>query len=141
MLNKENVPSFCTQSLNYFIRFHLLHKWAVKPNVHFIRDLIPEFQDSTSNCLLHWSSCISKKPSNLCSNLYLSRLPSGKELACQWRRCGLDPWVRKSPGEGNGTPVFLPGKSHDQSSLAVYSSSGHKRIRHNLGTKQQLPHG
>ena len=29
------------------------------------------------------------------------------------------------------TPVFLPGESHRQRSLAGYSSWGHKRIRHN----------
>ena len=32
---------------------------------------------------------------------------SGKESACQCqrqKRCGLDPWVGKIPGEGNGTP-------------------------------------
>ena len=33
------------------------------------------------------------------------------------------------------TPVFLPGKSHGQRSLAVYSPWSHKRIRHNLVTK------
>ena len=27
---------------------------------------------------------------------------SGKESTCQCRRCGFDPWVRRSPGEGNG---------------------------------------
>ena len=33
--------------------------------------------------------------------------PSGKELACQCRRCkrrGLDPWLGRSPGEGNSNP-------------------------------------
>ena len=33
---------------------------------------------------------------------------SGKEPACQFRRRKrreLDPWVRKSPGEGNGNPL------------------------------------
>ena len=27
---------------------------------------------------------------------------SGKEPACQCRRLRFDPWVRRSPGEGNG---------------------------------------
>ena len=35
------------------------------------------------------------------------------------------------------TPVFLPGKSHGQRNLAGYSPRGHKRIRHNLSTKQE----
>ena len=35
------------------------------------------------------------------------------------------------------TLVFLPGKSHGQRSLVGYSLWGHKRVEHNLGTKQQ----
>ena len=31
----------------------------------------------------------------------LSRWFSGKESACQCKRCKFDPWVRKLPGEGN----------------------------------------
>ena len=31
----------------------------------------------------------------------LSRWFSGKESACQCKRCKFDPWVRKIPGEGN----------------------------------------
>jgi len=34
-----------------------------------------------------------------------------------------DPWIR----EWQPTPVFLPGKSHGQRSLAGYSSCGHKK--------------
>ena len=45
---------------------------------------------------------------------------------------GRFPWRRKC----QPTPVFLPGKSHGQRSLADYSPLGHKRIRHNLVTKQ-----
>ena len=33
------------------------------------------------------------------------------------------------------TPVFLPGKSHGQRSLAGYSAWGRERVGHNLGTK------
>ena len=36
---------------------------------------------------------------------------------------GLIPGSGRFPGEGNGTPVFLPGKSHGKRS---YSPSGHK---------------
>ena len=54
---------------------------------------------------------------------------SGKEPACQCRRHKRhesDPWVRTIPRrrEWLPTPVFLPGKSHGQSSLAVYSPRG-----------------
>ena len=48
---------------------------------------------------------------------------SGKESTCQCRRCELDPWIRKISWrrKWQPTPVFLPGKSHGQRSLAGYS--------------------
>ena len=51
---------------------------------------------------------------------------NGKELTCQCRRhkrFRFDPWVGKIPwrGKWQPTPVFLPGKSHGQRSLAGYS--------------------
>ena len=53
---------------------------------------------------------------------------SGKESTCQRRRPGFDPWVRKIPWrrKWQPTPVFLPGKSHGQRSLAGYSPWGCK---------------
>ena len=36
---------------------------------------------------------------------------------------GSIPGSGRSPGEGNGNPVFLPGKSHEQRSLAGYRQS------------------
>ena len=56
---------------------------------------------------------------------------SGKESSCQCRRhkgCGFDPWVRKIPWRRAWklTPVFLPGESHGQRSLAGYHSLGCK---------------
>ena len=57
--------------------------------------------------------------------LGLPRWLSGKESACQCRRHRrrrFDPWVRKIPRrDWQPTPVFLPGKSHGQRSLAGYS--------------------
>ena len=48
---------------------------------------------------------------------------SGKEPACQCRRLEFDPWVRKISWKRaqQPTPVFLPGESHGQRSLAGYS--------------------
>ena len=48
---------------------------------------------------------------------------SGKESACQWKRCGFDPWVGKIPWrrKRQPIPVFLLGKFHGQSSLVGYS--------------------
>ena len=56
----------------------------------------------------------------------LQRLPrwlSCKVSACQRRRLGLDPWVRKIllRKKWQPIPVFLPGKWHGQRSLAGYS--------------------
>ena len=43
------------------------------------------------------------------------------------------PWRRK----WQPIPVFLPGKSYGQWSLAGYSPWGPKRVRHDLETKKQ----
>ena len=61
----------------------------------------------------------------------LPRWLSGKESACQCRRCKryvFDPWVRKIPWrrKWHPTPVFLPGKSHGRRSLAGNSPWAHK---------------
>ena len=55
---------------------------------------------------------------------------SGKDSACQCRRCGFDPWVRKIPWRRKGQPtsVFLPGASHWQRSLVGHSPWGHKEL-------------
>ena len=61
----------------------------------------------------------------------LPRWLSGKESACQCRRHRrrrFDPWVEKIPWRRprQPTPVFLPGKSHGQRSLAGSSPWGRK---------------
>ena len=50
----------------------------------------------------------------------LPRWLSGKKSACQCRSYRFDPWVRNIPWrrKWQSTPVFLPGKSHGQSSIA-----------------------
>jgi len=56
------------------------------------------------------------------------------------RRHRFDPWVGKIPWrrKWQPTPVFLPGKSNGQRSLVgYYGLWGHKRIGHDLATKQQ----
>ena len=58
---------------------------------------------------------------------------SGKEPACQCRRhkrCGFDPWVGKIPWRRSWqpTPVFLPGESHGQRSLAGYGPWSHEEL-------------
>ena len=48
---------------------------------------------------------------------------SGKESACQCRRPGFNPWVRKITWrrKWQSTPVFLPGESYGQRNLVGYS--------------------
>ena len=58
----------------------------------------------------------------------LPRWLSGKEPACQRRRRMFNLWVKKIPGrrKWQRTPVSLPGKLHEQRSLADYSPQGRK---------------
>ena len=54
--------------------------------------------------------------------------PVVKNPPCQYRRRRLDPWVGKIPWKRKWqpTPVFLPGASPGQRSLAGYSPWAHK---------------
>ena len=62
---------------------------------------------------------------------------SGKESPCQCRRHSFDSWVLKFPRrrKWQPTPVFLPGESYRQGNLAGSSLWGHKRVGHDLVTK------
>ena len=76
------------------------------------------------------------------SNWISSWRLSGKGSACQCRRRKgrkPDPWVGKIPWKRKWqpTPVILPRKSHGQRSLVGYCPRGHKRVGHDLVTKQQ----
>ena len=52
---------------------------------------------------------------------------------------GSIPRSERSPGEKwQPTPVFSPGKSHGQRSLAGYSPWANKRVEHNSATKQHF---
>ena len=61
-------------------------------------------------------------------NFVLPRWHSGEESACRCRRSRFDPWVRKIPWsrKWQPTPVFLPGKFHEQRTLVGYSPWGCK---------------
>ena len=81
---------------------------------------------------------------HLCLTLLSLRLHwwfSGEESACQCRRRGLDPRVGKIPWrrKWQPTPVFLPGETHGQRSLAGYSPQGCERVGY-VVTKQQQQH-
>ena len=66
---------------------------------------------------------------------------SGKKNACQCRRQSFNPWVRKIPWsrQWQPTPVFLPGKSYGQRSLAGYRPWG-RRVRLDLATEHAGAH-
>ena len=57
--------------------------------------------------------------------LALNNLPAN---AGDLKRLGLDPWVRKIPWrrKWQPTPVFVPGESHGQRSLAGYSPQSYR---------------
>jgi len=63
----------------------------------------------------------------------------GKESISQCRRHEFNPWVGKIAlrRKWQPTPVFLPGKSHGQRSLAGVQSMGLQRVRHNLATEHR----
>ena len=53
-----------------------------------------------------------------------------KRVCLQCRRPRFNPWVRKIPWRRawQPTPIFLPGESHGQKSLAGYSPWGCKDL-------------
>ena len=53
---------------------------------------------------------------------------SGKESTYNAGDVGSIPELGRFAGGGHGTPVFLPGESHGQRSLAGYSPQGHKEL-------------
>ena len=59
---------------------------------------------------------------------------SGKQPSCQCKRqkrCSFDPWIWKIPWRAwQPTPVFLPGESHEQRSLAGYCPLRSQRLGH-----------
>ena len=64
--------------------------------------------------------------------------PGGSVVKNLPANVGSLPEEGRSPGEGNGqpTPVFLPGKSYGQRSLADYSPWDHKRVGHDSAPEQ-----
>ena len=73
--------------------------------------------------------------------LWLPRCFSCKGSACQCRRHGFHPWVRKILWRGKWQPtaVFLPGKSHGQRSLAGNGPWGRKESDNWAIEQQQQP--
>ena len=67
-----------------------------------------------------------KERSNMAVNI--GSVNKEQNILKEHRRFGFDSWVRKIPWrrKWQPTPGFLPGKPHEQRSLAGYSPWGHK---------------
>ena len=78
------------------------------------------------------------KIKGMCVHMGLPWWLSGKEPTYWCRKYGFTLWVGKIPWrrKSKSTPVFLPGKSHRQRSLAC-CSPWDDRVGHDFVTKQQ----
>ena len=93
----------------FFIRHLLFWILICSVLIHQRTNLFPHLQ----KCTKFWGP--------VSTPMGLPKWLSGKESAAC--RCGFDPWVGKISWsrKWQPTPVFLPGKSHGQRSLASYS--------------------
>ena len=88
-------------------------------------------------CLQRWSFVPKKKKKH-----GLPRRRSDKESTYQCKRCkryGFNPWIRKMPWRRTWqlTPIFLPGKFHEQRNLVGYSPWVHGESWTRLSTHTQ----
>ena len=69
----------------------------------------------------HSNNCVATKK-------WAFLVAGGKGSSCQYRRCRLNPWVRRIPWRRKWQPtlVFLPGKSHGQRNLVGCSPWGRR---------------
>ena len=109
------------QSLNYCLQVDE----ALKSQVPHL----PVNRDNSRTCLTEFWR-VSNEISPIANTKH--ELPwwlSGKESACECRRCGFNPWVRRTPWRRKWQPtlVFLPGKPHRQRNLGAKQSLGSKR--------------
>ena len=92
-------------------------------------------------CYLTISLSAAMRPTKIVELKYLLSSPvqgfaggtGGKEPAHQcrrYKRLRFNPWAGNIPWrrKGQPAPVFLPGESHGQRSLAGYSPEGHKEL-------------
>ena len=108
---------------------HLKHSSQQLQMVRIVTE--KEAEDQRSSVQIRMKICLTGKPS--------VGFPGGcgKESTCQCRRCKFNPWVRKMPWrrEWQPAPVFLPGKFHEQRSLACCSTMGSQRVGHDWVTE------
>ena len=101
-----------------------------------VSELLPEVAHSThyicSQLMCkqsNWSTVTSRRASLVA--------PPVKNPPAMQERPWFNPWVWKIPWRRQLTPAFLAGEFHGWRSLVGYSPWNHKRVRHNLATKQQ----
>ena len=111
---------------------------AVKWDPGFNSDLLSPKSKLSSMLLVGVSTDIINLEANLATSDKIKSIhtfcgASGKEPACQCRRCKrcrFDPWVGKIPWRRAWqlSSVFLPGESHGQRSLVGYGPQGLKEL-------------
>ena len=104
--------------------FHVIQWCALALPLHPIR-VFSWFSSVALFILLNSSRSLIHIKDNSSPPFWVGGLPwwlSVKEPTCQCRRFRFNPWVRKIPWrrKWQPIPVFLPGKSHGQRSLAGY---------------------
>ena len=101
----------------------LLTAWFFQCSVSFSK-ANPIRAQRQSYCILQFPTSIMK---GFSGGLVVKNLPAMQETC---RRHGFDPWVGKIPWRRKQqlTPVFLPGESHGQRSLAGYCPWGRKEV-------------
>ena len=90
-------------------------------------ELVMPSNQTISSSVIPFSSCPQSFPARGEKGQQIS-LSLFQYLSEALASVGFDPWVGKIPWRRAWqlTPVFLPGESHGQRSLAGYSSRGHK---------------
>ena len=120
------------QVLYFSFVFNLFFDWRIIALQNFVA------VHQTSPWISHRYTCI-------LSLFYLPPIPDssvGEESACNAGDPGLIPGSRRSPlrRKWQTTPAFLPGKSHGQRSLEVYSPCGHKESDTTQETQHSTAH-
>ena len=103
--------------------------WALTPRC--VWGCLHEKERCVQSVLIPWALITGFFDQNS-SNQGFPSGTSGKKAACQRRRLGFDPWVRKIPWRRawQTTPIFLPGESPRTAEPGGLQSMGSQRVGH-----------